>query len=541
MHRNSNIGQARKPLRFFYTRAVFCVCVAILRTMKTLRTLMPCTQKTQSALSAHWASCVFLYAHVRYAYAGVMLTSLAFLVMPLYVSAQSQADTIGSEKPSDSLFLKAGRPIQFRVNKAIVSRKDVSWLKDTLKPTIMNPGELKKVKIRTASSPEGPLRFNTKLTKWRYDAVKSYLNEIGITDDKMEFELIAEDYRMLVELMRENHDKQYSYVNSLVKHYGDDVVGLKRILMKVYGGKLWRRLIWQYFPPLRAVRLLIVKDEPRPEPAKPVVKDTIVEKKPEYLPFPPVAEEWVDKISTIYHREKWSVKTNLLLYGVYLSQYGWAPVPNVAVEYYPMQGHYTFGASFDCPWWQGNTKNHKYFQIRNYQLEGRYYFKPSLADMDYNGKKAYQGWYLQAYAHAFLYGIGFAEKKGWQGEGAGAGIGFGFVKQLGRHSRWSIELGAQFGGFLTKYDPYQYGCPVENTTDGLYYYKWTGSADMFKKRQYQTVYFGPTRLGVTLTYNLLYRKRGANGKPMTGWSLKKTTLKSKEQIVEKVKKVTEHP
>ena len=64
---------------------------------------------------------------------------------------------------------------------------------------------------------------------------------------------------------------------------------------------------------------------------------------------------------------------------------------------------------------------------------------------------------------------------------------------------------------------------------------------MFKKRQYQTVYFGPTRLGVTLTYNLLYRKRGANGKPMTGWSLKKTTLKSKEQIVEKVKKVTEHP
>ena len=133
--------------------------------METLRTLMPCTQKTQSALSAHWASCVFLYAHVRYAYAGVMLTSLAFLVMPLYVSAQSQADTIGSEKPSDSLFLKAGRPIQFRVNKAIVSRKDVSWLKDTLKPTIMNPGELKKVKIRTASSPEGPLRFTVRLVQ----------------------------------------------------------------------------------------------------------------------------------------------------------------------------------------------------------------------------------------------------------------------------------------------------------------------------------------------------------------------------------------
>lgn len=520
-------------------------------------------------------ACVFIY----FAFARVGLRALAVFcmlsvssLMSVSTQGQTQVDSVGHIlQVSDSALLDSSRSIYFRINKAIVSQSDIVWLNDTLKPALMSSGSYNKVLLRSAASPEGPLRFNTQLAEWRCNAVKNFLNEMGIPDEKIEKEIVPEDYHMLVELMRRNNDRQYEFVKAKVEQYGSNIVGLKRALRSAYNGVLWKRLFRQYYSKLRAVRLIVVRGKEKVELITPLDVDTLpavtdifeVDSVPEMPdtvkvdtvtavtdsvkvetpPAPVPAEEYVDSTATVYHREKWSVKTNLALYGLYLSQYGWAPVPNVAVEYYPMHGHYTFGASFDCPWWQGNTTNHKYFQIRNYQLEARRYFKSGDAPYGANGVygpgKAFKGLYLQAYAHAFLYGIGFTDKKGWQGEGAGAGLGIGYVWQLGRTSRWSLELGAQFGGFLTKYDPYQYGCPVENTVDGLYYYKWKGSADLFRKRQYQTVYFGPTRVGLTLTYDLFYRKSDAKGQPDRSGMFKfrkKTTLKSRRQETFKIKK-----
>jgi hypothetical protein len=42
--------------------------------------------------------------------------------------------------------------------------------------------------------------------------------------------------------------------------------------------------------------------------------------------------------------------------------------------------------------------------------------------------------------------------------------------------------------------------------DNLYYYKWKSDPDLFKKRQYRWNWIGPTRVGVTLSYDLLYRR-----------------------------------
>ena len=77
----------------------------------------------------------------------------------------------------------------------------------------------------------------------------------------------------------------------------------------------------------------------------------------------------------IARRELLSVKTNLLFYGVYLP----GPIPNVAVEYYPKSGHFTYGASIDFPWWIDYSR-HKFFEVRNYQVETRYYFKANGAN-----------------------------------------------------------------------------------------------------------------------------------------------------------------
>ena len=216
----------------------------------------------------------------------------------------------------------------------------------------------------------------------------------------------------------------------------------------------------------------------------------------------------------VSRREFLSVKTNLLFYGVYMpSGYDrWCPIPNVAVEYYPKKGHFTFGGSFDFPWWQDYAA-HKYFQIRNYQLEARYSLRRGdLASNPPGEGPAFRGLYFQGYAHGGLFGICFDANRGWVGEGFGAGVGVGYVMGLSRKGHWRLEFGLQVGFFHCKYDPYQYENPVDpNYRDGLYYYKWTQSPSLFKKRQYRYTWLGPTRVGVTLTYDLLYRRISKKG------------------------------
>ena len=245
----------------------------------------------------------------------------------------------------------------------------------------------------------------------------------------------------------------------------------------------------------------------------------------------------IDSLSaadTLPRREVLSVKTNLLFYGVYMPGYNrWCPMPNVAVEYYPKKGHFTFGASLDLPWWQ-DYDAHKYFQIRNYQVEGRYYLKGAkgartngtTGTTGTNGttrsyetygsyetySPAFAGWYLQGYVHGGVFGICFDADRGWVGEGIGAGVGAGYVMPVSRNGHWRLEFALQAGYFRCKYDPYQYENPVDPSyKDNLYYYKWTLEPSLFKKRQYRWNWIGPTRIGVTLTYDLLYKRQQKRG------------------------------
>lgn len=216
---------------------------------------------------------------------------------------------------------------------------------------------------------------------------------------------------------------------------------------------------------------------------------------------------------TLPRREMLSFKTNLLFDVAYMPGYNrWCPIPNVAIEYYPKNGHFTYGASFDFPWWQ-DYDAHKYFQIRNYQLEARYYLRRGDIDINPPGEgAAFRGLYFQGYGNIGLFGICFDADRGWVGEGFGAGLGVGYVAQLSKKGHWRLEFGLQAGFFRCKYDPYQYENPVDPSYhDNLYYYKWSQDPELFKKRQYRYTWLGPTRIGVTLTYDLLYRRVNKKG------------------------------
>ena len=467
---------------------------------------------------------------------------------------------------SDSVFYKIARSVVFPVNKFDIP-EDSEFYDELVHQVIpdMNARgyRLESVSIRGAASPEGPYSRNQFLGQRRLEALIDIIDrnmEEPSCPDCLKKNDIPEDYNYLLYMMAERGDEDYERVKTHVDRYLNvNIEVLKQRLMSLDGGALWKRLLKQYFPALRAARVvlffrkpaapeepIVEIDEPIAEIDEPIIEieepiakieepiieinEPIAEIEEVASPVAPVIEPilplHIDTIpERIPRRELLSLKTNLLLDFAYMpfGYKAFCPIPNVAIEYYPLHGHFTYGAMFDCPWWSGGITDHKYFQARNYTLESRYYFRSGDAEKRPAGSgAAFRGWYMSAYANAALYGIGWADKNGqptagtldghgWMGEGLGGGFGLGYVVPLSRNQHWRLELSATFGVFATKYDRYVYGCPVENVKDGLYYYDYTGDADLFKRREYRLTWLGPTRVSINLSYDLMYRKNHRRG------------------------------
>ena len=425
-------------------------------------------------------------------------------------------DTVAQVKTTDSTFIRNSRPIEFVVNRININEQDRKWITEVLIPELKALGDRGIVLGRATASPEGPLPNNQRLARERRASVDALLSSYGISTKRIRYDVVAEDYPLLRALMLLNHDTRLHEVDSLIKRFGGNTERLKAEMKRFDGGKLWRYVLKVYFPKLRAVRIMAI-DERLVDidnngrlalPVKPV---------PMFIPLNtglPMPEAdirvpYIELPVNMKRRELLSIKSNILLDFAYMPGYDrFCPIPNVAIEYYPLHGHFTYGASFDGPWWQ-HYDAHKYFQLRNYQLFTRYYLRSGdIAKCKPGEGAAFKGLFFNMYAHAFLYNICFGEKRGWEGEGWGTGLGIGYTLPLGKSEHWRLDFGIQAGFFNTRYDPYQWLCPIDPDNDQqLYYYKWYGDAKNFKKRQHSYSWFGPTRIDITLSYDLIYRKR----------------------------------
>ncbi len=434
-------------------------------------------------------------------------------------------DSVRSMDMSDSLFYRISRKVVFPVNKYTIPQGS-AFRRELINEIIpyFNSKEyaLESMMLRGAASPEGPYGWNKTLSRLRSDALLKLIeqNVDYPVSDQLSVTEVPEDYVYLLMLMKERGDRDYLRVAAVVDKYIDtDQQKLKAKLMAMDAKSLWRRLLKEYFPEMRAARVVLFfkkYEQVNPQPVDPVSLGTDALGAAPAVPYINVD---LKPALRLPRRELLSVKTNLLLDFAYVPGYDrFCPIPNIAVEYYPLHGHFTYGASFDCPWWQ-NYRDHKYFQVRNYQLETRYYFRDgSVERTGYGQGAAFTGWYLQGYAHLGLFGVCFDANRGWEGEGVGGGLGFGYVLPLTKTGHWRLEFGAQFGVFFTKYDPYQYESVLyPERHDDLYYFKWDKFGDLFKRRQHSFTWFGPTRIGVTLTYDLLYRRRTQSGVGLKSW------------------------
>lgn len=433
----------------------------------------------------------------------------------------------------DSLFFLNSLPIVFPVSKTIVSdtnpelRHFIEYALPILRSSsITNP----RIRVRSAASPEGPLWFNQQLSRGRRDALLKIFRNHGVSTQNIQIDVVDEEYELLAFFMRQVGDPDATLVTNMVNRHLQNPALLKKMLQEYDGGRLWDRLLKEYFPPLRASRFMIILPDNTLEDlmasqrmfSAPDIDFAELRPSATMVPLAIVPQSlWTPLTpASRARREVLAIKTNLLEWGAWVPQYGMCPMPNVELEFYPRHGHFTVGGNFDCPWWIGNTTNHKYFELRNYQLYTRFYVRNSnrsYSDAAHTvptpGQAAFRGFYLQAYAHAFLYQIGFSAKKGWIGEGLGGGLGLGYVLPISRDGHWRLDMGVQVGMFRTKYDPFVWGKPVFHggEIDGQYYYNTHLYRDNFEKRLHRYTWMGPTRVGLSLSYDLLYHKNNRRG------------------------------
>ena len=220
----------------------------------------------------------------------------------------------------------------------------------------------------------------------------------------------------------------------------------------------------------------------------PGFEEQLVDKVPEEPVVEPIEEvveqpQEIVEPKTLYE-PLLNVHTNLL--------YDLGTAVNIGVEYYPRNSRWTIAANYTFPWWS-KDKNHRYLQLIDGELEVRRYF-----DKD----ASYTGHYLAFYGHGNYYDFSFDSEKAWQGEGAGLGFTYGYVWQPWKNQHWKLDAFIRFGYYQSLYDPYH----ASNPYNGKYYYDWEGAVEDFERRNHRLRWFGPTGLGLKLSYDLNWRK-----------------------------------
>lgn len=267
---------------------------------------------------------------------------------------------------------------------------------------------------------------------------------------------------------------------------GKIVDGRKKQLMEVAGGDAFRYMKRNFFSSMRYATAHLLLSAPLPESApvmesmsdsvsaldtfryEPPVEEPVQEEPEEVLPV----ETPVDTVSPApaapvavpveYDPTKVRIKTNIPYWAVV--------VPNLGVEV-RLADHW----SLDIPIFYSpfTVKIDYRFRVLALQPGVRYWLRPEM-----------KGHFFGVHLTGGMYNISINDRKRFQDtDGAwGAGIDYGYSLNFNRH--WGMEFNIGVGYLWTRYETYY------NVENGVSYDSSTLN------------YFGITRLGISLIYNL---------------------------------------
>ena len=379
--------------------------------------------------------------------------------------------------------------------------------------------------IRGSASPEGGVKNNTRLAHQRAKALVKVLSKyIPLPDSLVEERYINEDYAGLRRLLEEKPTAYSQQVLSILKKYEDQDAQVKQALQRLNGGKTWRLLLRDYFPELRASRLVLFVSKkgsiPLGVPADiaggtkvpadlqsagkqavtneqasvdTIAADTLLTADCKSA-APPTGQDSLQVEARPSAHPSLNIKTNVLYdLALFVPQFGYAPTPNLAIEYLPKSGHITPVLELTWSPWRNDNRS-KTWIIHNFLLEGRYYI---IGD-------AFTGHYIAAYTNLGTYDLQFNSTKAYLadkwGKTYGFGLGWGYVKRFTSESRWKWEVNAALGFLHSDYDKYH---DAESWAEpGNTYFNWHENPADYRRYKNHLNYWGVTRLGFSISYDL---------------------------------------
>lgn len=426
---------------------------------------------------------------------------VAFL-MPFIANAQEDSVSYRRERHDYSV------SVDFRVNsttldpnylnnRTVISRVDSLFHKLKEDTTIT----IESVEFSGSASPEGNVTINNRLSRARMLEVEKYVRKhISFDKEIITYNDRYVDWNHLIELVEADttlamRDEVLRICHSSypeIKDYkGQPVDGRIPELKKLNGGKIWSDLLKRYFVKMRngAVIMKTYTDIPviiEREPEPPV--EVVEVEEPE--PIEVMPEDYSDAVnagshgindmgmfdtalSTEYKRTPLvSVKTNLMAYSTL--------IPNIGMEF-RLADH----------WSAEITGLYSPFNLFRHDLKTRVLAtKPEVRY--WFGEAMRRGHFLGVHVPIAGFNIQLSDDYRYQDPRSaiwGVGLNYGYAMLLGKKQNWSIDFTIGFGYMNLKYNVY------EGVRNGKYV------------RTDEKFYFGPTRIGVDLSY-IINRKRG---------------------------------
>lgn len=399
----------------------------------------------------------------------------------------------------DELWAK-GVKVSFKVNRTNISPTDPGYLR--LRHALLNiPSKYtfcRLLVLRGSASPEGPADNNKRLAHQRARALTDSLRRyVTLPDSSVEERFINEDYAGLYNLIEKSDFKYKDEVLTEIG-YSDEDAAIKRRLQQIDGGRCWKLLLRDYYPKLRATRVVMVISRNPEKVELPVVPVVI----PPVTLNPPEVGKIDIKIEAKQPPEEYvfkpwiAIKTNLL--------YDAVMTPNIEIErWFGKRNQWSVMAEWNFPWWQWHNKERVY-EVNEFGLEfRRWLFRGVCPDEQtlvrdpetgkLKPKDPSKHWWLTGHFIAFYLAGGYYDLEwryhGEQGDIYSAGFTYGYAINLSRH--WNMEFSASVGYIHSPYTHYE----AEHRDDIL-----------FAKYKKYFNYFGPTKLKVSIAW-LLGRTR----------------------------------
>ena len=330
-----------------------------------------------------------------------------------------------------------------------------------------------KVYLIGAASPEGGKALNAWLGRNRAEGVKTFLKNIEPRLTDSDFVVISkgEDWEGATRIA-EAFDLE-SGTDPITGIFKDSAnpEAKKNKMRRLQGGKIWRKLISDYYPSLRRTDIYVLYSTVQPIPQiESGFPDVTLEvpysdhiAPPTVLPEVEFPEPPSGKFYTV------AVKTNAL--------YDVVTALNAEVEV-PIGRTFSLMVEDVFPWWNWGPNGKKYcFQLWSMGVEPRWWFARD------DRKDYLTGHFAGLYGMSGKYDLQWDTKMCYQGEFWSAGLTYGYALPVTRWMNMEFSVSA---GFLR--------------TDYRHYQPDPGYEHLFRDKYNvgTTTWFGPTKLKVSL-------------------------------------------